>query len=66
MSSTWMASRQSEGPPIDQPALTSRAFRNDQLPLLDKELCQLLGCEMMLSMNSGTEAVETALGAARK
>jgi len=46
--------------------LTSRAFRNDQLPLLEKELCELTGYEMMLPMNSGAEAVETALKAARK
>ena len=47
-------------------ALTSRAFRNDQLPLLAKELCELVGYEMMLPMNSGAEAVETALKAARR
>ena len=47
-------------------ALTSRAFRNDQLPLLAKELCELTGYETMLPMNSGAEAVETALKAARK
>lgn len=47
-------------------ALTSRAFRNDQLPLLAEELCELVGYEMMLPMNSGAEAVETALKAARK
>ncbi len=47
-------------------ALTSRAFRNDQLPLLAKEMCELIGYEMMLPMNSGAEAVETALKAARK
>jgi ornithine--oxo-acid transaminase len=46
--------------------LTSRAFRNDQLPLLEKELCELTGYDMMLPMNSGAEAVETALKAARK
>ncbi|MFC2036595.1 ornithine--oxo-acid transaminase [Chloroflexota bacterium] len=46
--------------------LTSRAFRNDQLPLLAKELCELTGYEMMLPMNSGGEAVETAIKAARK
>jgi ornithine--oxo-acid transaminase len=46
--------------------LTSRAFRNDQLPLLAQELCELTGYEMMLPMNSGVEAVETALKAARK
>jgi ornithine--oxo-acid transaminase len=46
--------------------LTSRAFRNDQLPLLYKELSELTGYEMALPMNSGAEAVETALKAARK
>jgi len=46
--------------------LTSRAFRNDQLPLLAKELCELTGYEMMLPMNSGAEAVETAIKMARK
>jgi ornithine--oxo-acid transaminase len=46
--------------------LTSRAFRNDQLPLLVKELHTLTGFEMVLPMNSGAEAVETALKAARK
>ncbi|HSR18296.1 MAG TPA: aminotransferase class III-fold pyridoxal phosphate-dependent enzyme, partial [Ignavibacteriaceae bacterium] len=46
--------------------LTSRAFRNDQLPLLCKELCELTGFQMVLPMNSGAEAVETALKAVRK
>jgi len=46
--------------------LTSRAFRNDQLPLLAKELCELTGYEMMLPMNTGAEAVETAIKATRK
>ncbi len=46
--------------------LTSRAFRNDQLPLLEKELCELTGYEKVLPMNSGAEAVETALKAVRK
>lgn len=50
----------------DKITLTSRAFRNDQLPLLCKELCELTGYQMMLPMNSGAEAVETALKAARK
>jgi ornithine--oxo-acid transaminase len=50
----------------DKVTLTSRAFRNDQLPLLYKELCELTGYEMVLPMNSGAEAVETALKAARK
>jgi len=46
--------------------LTSRAFRNDQLPLLLRDLHELTGFEMALPMNSGAEAVETALKAARK
>ncbi len=46
--------------------LTSRAFRNDQLPLLYKELSELTGYGMSLPMNSGAEAVETALKIARK
>jgi ornithine--oxo-acid transaminase len=46
--------------------LTSRAFRNDQLPLLYKELHDLSGMDMALPMNSGAEAVETAVKAARK
>ena len=46
--------------------LTSRAFRNDQLPLFYKELSELSGYEMSLPMNSGAEAVETALKLARK
>jgi ornithine--oxo-acid transaminase len=46
--------------------LTSRAFRNDQLPLLYKQLHDLTGMDMALLMNSGAEAVETAVKAARK
>jgi ornithine--oxo-acid transaminase len=46
--------------------LTSRAFRNDQLPLLLRDLNALTGFEMALPMNSGVEAVETAIKAARK
>lgn len=46
--------------------LTSRAFRNDQLPLLCKMLHELSGFDMTLPMNSGAEAVETAIKAARK
>jgi ornithine--oxo-acid transaminase len=45
--------------------LTSRAFRNDQWPMLAKELSDLTGFDMVLPMNSGAEAVETALKAAR-
>ncbi len=50
----------------DKVTLTSRAFRNNQLPFLYKELSELTGYEMSLPMNSGAEAVETALKAARK
>jgi ornithine--oxo-acid transaminase len=46
--------------------LTSRAFRNDQLPLFYKELHELTGYDMALPMNSGSEAVETAIKTARK
>ncbi|GAB4182145.1 MAG: ornithine--oxo-acid transaminase [Calditrichia bacterium] len=47
-------------------ALTSRAFRNDQLALFYKKLVDLTGLPKVLPMNSGAEAVETALKAARK
>ncbi|MCQ3936884.1 MAG: ornithine--oxo-acid transaminase [Chloroflexi bacterium] len=46
--------------------LTSRAFRNDQLPMLYKELSEMSGYEISLPMNSGAEAVETAVKLARK
>ncbi len=46
--------------------LTSRAFRNDQLPLFYKDLLDMTGYGMALPMNSGAEAVETALKVARK
>lgn len=46
--------------------LTSRAFRNEQLPLFCAELAALCGMEMVLPMNSGAEAVETAIKAARR
>ena len=46
--------------------LTSRAFRNDQLALFYAELHELAGFDMALPMNSGAEAVETAVKAARK
>ena len=46
--------------------LTSRAFFNDQLGPFMKELCQLTGYEMALPMNTGAEAVETAIKVARK
>ena len=47
-------------------ALTSRAFRNDQFPPLLEKLCTLTGFDKALLMNSGAEAVETALKAIRK
>lgn len=46
--------------------LTSRAFRNDQLPILYKKLHDMTGFDMALPMNSGAEAVETAIKAARR
>jgi len=46
--------------------ITSRAFRNDQMALFCREVCELTGMEMMLPMNSGAEAVETAIKTARK
>ena len=46
--------------------LTSRAFRNDQLPLLVRELAELARMDAVLLMNTGAEAVETAIKAARK
>jgi len=45
--------------------LTSRAFRNDQWPMLAKELCDMTGFELALPMNSGAESVETAIKAVR-
>ena len=47
-------------------ALTSRAFRNDRFPPLLKKLNALTGFDKALLMNSGAEAVETAIKAARK
>ncbi len=46
--------------------LTSRAFRNDQLGLFYKELCELTHSHMVLPMNSGAEAVESCIKAVRK
>ena len=46
--------------------ITSRAFRNDQLPLLLRDLHEITGFDRALPMNSGAEAVETAIKAARK
>ncbi|RYG24381.1 ornithine--oxo-acid transaminase [bacterium] len=46
--------------------LTSRAFHNDQLPLFCKELAELCGMDGVLPMNTGAEAVETAVKMARR
>ena len=46
--------------------LTSRAFRNDQFPLFCEELAAFCGMESVLAMNTGAEAVETAIKAARR
>ncbi|MGE5479948.1 MAG: ornithine--oxo-acid transaminase [Chloroflexota bacterium] len=46
--------------------LTSRAFRNNKLPLFYKKLHEMTGYEMALPMNSGAEAVETAVKLARR
>ena len=46
--------------------LTSRAFRNEQLPLFCEQLAELCGMESVLPMNTGAEAVETAIKAARR
>ena len=47
-------------------ALTSRAFRNDQSSLFSQHVCALTGFDRVLPMNSGAEAVETAIKAIRK
>jgi len=51
---------------VNKLTITSRAFRNDQLGLFCKEVCELTDMEMLLPMNSGAEAVETAIKIMRK
>jgi len=51
---------------LDKLTLTSRAFRNDQLGLFYEEICKLTNSHKVLPMNSGAEAVETAIKAVRK
>jgi ornithine--oxo-acid transaminase len=51
---------------LDKVTLTSRAFRNSMLPLFYKKMHDLTGYEMTLPMNSGGEAVETAIKLARR
>lgn len=60
------AIRQAAIDQMNRVTLTSRAFRNDQLGPFLKELCELMGYEKALPMNSGAEGVETAIKAARK
>src|SRR5690554_5552605 len=47
-------------------ALTSRAFHNDQLAPFAEKLAKLIGKDMVLPMNTGVEAVESAIKVARK
>jgi ornithine--oxo-acid transaminase len=51
---------------LDRLTLTSRAFHNDQMGPFLRELCELAGYEKALPMNSGAEAVETAIKAVRR
>ncbi len=51
---------------IEKLTLTSRAFFNDKLPLFLKKVCEFSGFEMALPMNTGAEAVETAIKMVRK
>jgi ornithine--oxo-acid transaminase len=51
---------------LDQLTLTSRAFYNDQLGPFARDLAELTGKESILPMNTGAEAVETAIKVARK
>jgi ornithine--oxo-acid transaminase len=51
---------------MEKLTITSRAFRNDQLGLFYKELCELTHSHTVLPMNSGAEAVESAIKAVRK
>ncbi|MEO2075340.1 MAG: ornithine--oxo-acid transaminase [Bacillus sp. (in: firmicutes)] len=50
----------------DKVTLTSRAFHNDQLGPWYEKICKLTNKDMALPMNTGAEAVETALKAARR
>ncbi|MEW5761217.1 MAG: ornithine--oxo-acid transaminase [Candidatus Thermoplasmatota archaeon] len=51
---------------LEKLTLTSRAFFNDRLGIFLKHLCKLASMEMALPMNTGAEAVETAIKLARK
>jgi ornithine--oxo-acid transaminase len=51
---------------IDRLTLTSRAFHNDTFPIFCRDLAELAGTDMVLTMNTGAEAVETAIKTARR
>ncbi len=51
---------------LDRLTLTSRAFHNDTFPIFCRDLAELAGKDMVLTMNTGAEAVETALKTARR
>jgi ornithine--oxo-acid transaminase len=51
---------------IDRVTLTSRAFHNDMFPIFCRDLAALAGKDMVLTMNTGAEAVETAIKTARR
>jgi ornithine--oxo-acid transaminase len=51
---------------LDRLTLTSRAFHNDTFPVFCRELASLAGKDMVLAMNTGAEAVETAIKTARR
>ena len=51
---------------LDRLTLTSRAFHNDTFPVFCRDLAELAGKDMVLTMNTGAEAVETAIKTARR
>jgi ornithine--oxo-acid transaminase len=51
---------------LDTLTLTSRAFHNDTFPIFCRDLAELTGKDMVLTMNAGAEAVETAIKTARR
>ena len=80
MSSTWISSRRTRPPTshrhpalvaaakeqLERLTLTSRAFHHDQLAPFAEGLAALIGKDMVLPMNAGAEAVESAIKVARK
>ena len=51
---------------LDRLTLTSRAFHNDTFPVFCRDLAELAGKDLVLTMNTGAEAVETAIKTARR